>query len=123
MQTKNEKLFEGTSDKAKQIEQLSSLFGYMPELRRGTRTHSIITVDFEGNCKLLEFTLQTPVDELNLQWCDLRSNENYEIVNIVIEQNIIYNREKIDTEIFHNENKYYMNIFLQLLFIIDCYLL
>lgn len=42
---------------------------------------------------------------------DLRSNENYEIVNIVIEQNIIYNREKIDTEIFHNENKYYMNIF------------
>lgn len=56
-------------------------------------------------------------------YCDLRSNENYEIVNIVIEQNIIYNREKIDTEIFHNENKYYMNIFLQLLFIIDCYLL
>lgn len=32
MQTKNEKPFEGTSDKAKQIEQLSSLFGYMPEL-------------------------------------------------------------------------------------------
>lgn len=68
MQTKDEKPFEGTSDKAKQTEQLSSLFVYMPELRRGTRTHSIITVDFEGNCEFLEFTLQTPVDELNLQW-------------------------------------------------------
>lgn len=76
MQTKNEKPFEGTSDKAKQIEQLSSLFVYMPELRRGTRTHSIITVDFERNCEFLEFTFQTPVDELNLQcdYCDLRSN-------------------------------------------------
>ncbi|XP_052677096.1 transport and Golgi organization protein 2 homolog [Crassostrea angulata] len=56
MQTKNEKPFEGTSDKAKPIEQLCSLFVYMPELRRGTRTHSIITVDFEGNCEFLEFT-------------------------------------------------------------------
>lgn len=68
MQTKSVKPFGGSSDKAKQTDQLSSLFVYMPEIRRGTRTHSIITVDFEGNCEFLELTLQTPVDEFNLQW-------------------------------------------------------
>lgn len=43
----------------------------------------------------------------------------------MIEQNIINNRERIDTEIFHNEDKYYMNIFLQVLFIVhvDCYII
>ncbi|XP_022327719.2 transport and Golgi organization protein 2 homolog [Crassostrea virginica] len=55
---------------AKNRDKLSSLYVYIPELGYGTRTHSIITMDFDGHCEYLEKTLLTPVDEEDMQWND-----------------------------------------------------
>ena len=55
---------------AKNPDKLSSLYVYIPELGYGTRTHSIITTDFDGHCEYLEKTLLTPVDEEDMQWND-----------------------------------------------------
>lgn len=56
------------ADIARVVDQLSSLFVYMPEYPYGTRTHSIITIDYDGQCEFMEKTLHTPVDENNFQW-------------------------------------------------------
>lgn len=56
------------ADIAREVDQLSSLLVYKPEWRYGTRTHSIITVDYEGYCEFMEKTLHTPVDENSFQW-------------------------------------------------------
>ena len=53
---------------AKDPEELSSLYFFLPESRFGTRTHSIITMDFDGHCEYLEKTLHTAVDEEDMQW-------------------------------------------------------
>lgn len=56
------------ADIARDVDQLSSLLVYMPEYRYGTRTHSIITIDYDGQCEFMEKTLHTPVDENSFQW-------------------------------------------------------
>ena len=53
---------------AKNPEELSSLYFFLSESRFGTRTHSIITMDFDGHCEYLEKTLHTAVDEEDMQW-------------------------------------------------------
>ncbi|XP_061196249.1 transport and Golgi organization 2 homolog [Saccostrea echinata] len=69
-QAQNSHPDESSEDLDRHVHRLSSLFVKMPEQRYGTRTHSIITVDYEGHCEFLEKTLLTPVDEDNFQWKD-----------------------------------------------------
>ncbi|XP_062590998.1 transport and Golgi organization 2 homolog isoform X2 [Saccostrea cucullata] len=69
-QAQNSHPEESPEDLDRRVRRLSSLFVKMPEKRYGTRTHSIITVDYEGHCEFLEKTLVTPVDEDNFQWKD-----------------------------------------------------
>lgn len=58
------------ADIARNVDQFSPLFVNIPERRYGTRTHSIITVDYDGQCEFMEKTLHTPVDENNFQWVE-----------------------------------------------------
>ena len=53
---------------AKNPEELSSLYFFLPESRSGTRTHAKITMDIDGYCKYYEKTLHTAVDEEDMQW-------------------------------------------------------
>ncbi|KAL4223791.1 Transport and Golgi organization protein 2 [Mactra antiquata] len=53
---------------ADSIKARSSVFVYIPTIRYGTRTNTVILVDKGGNCEYVERTLQTPVDSENFQW-------------------------------------------------------
>ncbi|XP_052072930.1 transport and Golgi organization 2 homolog [Mytilus californianus] len=46
----------------------SAVFVWTPKFRYGTRTHSIILVDREGNCDFIEKTMTTPVEPDNVKW-------------------------------------------------------
>ncbi|XP_076106342.1 transport and Golgi organization 2 homolog [Mytilus galloprovincialis] len=46
----------------------SAAFVWTPKLRYGTRTHSIVLVDREGNCDFIEKTMATPVNPDNVKW-------------------------------------------------------
>lgn len=46
----------------------SAAFVWTPNLRYGTRTHSIILVDTDGHCEFIEKTMKTPVSQNNVEW-------------------------------------------------------
>lgn len=46
----------------------SAPFVCSPTIRAGTRTHSIVLVDFDGNCEFIEKTLETPIVHGDFKW-------------------------------------------------------
>ncbi|CAG9791559.1 unnamed protein product [Diatraea saccharalis] len=47
---------------------LSSIFVSMPEIRYGTRTHTLILVTKTGHIDIIEVNLESPVDTVNPKW-------------------------------------------------------
>ncbi|XP_050503247.1 transport and Golgi organization protein 2 isoform X2 [Diabrotica virgifera virgifera] len=56
------------------FEELSSIFIRLEAAGYGTRTHTIILVDYDWNLSFIEYTMEEPIDLHNLKWKETRLN-------------------------------------------------
>ncbi|XP_072381592.1 transport and Golgi organization protein 2-like [Diabrotica undecimpunctata] len=56
------------------FESLSSIFIQLEPAGYGTRTHTIILIDYDWNLSFIEYTMEEPIDIHNLKWKETRLN-------------------------------------------------
>ncbi|KAJ9576904.1 hypothetical protein L9F63_006522 [Diploptera punctata] len=55
-----------------EVEKISSIYFAIPERGYGTRTHSMILIDAQGQVEFLEWTMKDPINPLNPVWLHVR---------------------------------------------------